>query len=90
MQTKISKKKHFKRDWYTRLELAKSGMVLFAMVPNSRINSWESWFILNLRKINIDQYCKSSLRGWNNHKQARMTCYNQLMTISFYYIIMQS
>ncbi len=27
--------------------------VMFATVPNSRINSWESWFIFNLQKINI-------------------------------------
>jgi hypothetical protein len=27
---------------------------LFAMVPDSRINSWESWFIFNLWKININ------------------------------------
>jgi hypothetical protein len=25
-------------------------------VPDSRINSWESWFIFNLRKINTNQY----------------------------------
>ncbi len=31
-------------------------------MPNSRIYSWESWFIFNLRKINIIQYCKSGLR----------------------------
>jgi hypothetical protein len=35
---------------------------LFVMVPNSRINSWESWFIFNLRKINIDQYCRIGLQ----------------------------
>jgi hypothetical protein len=42
------------------------------MVPNSRINLWKSWFIFNLRKINIGQYCKSSLRTWNNHNQTRI------------------
>ncbi len=33
--------------------------VLFATVPDSRINSWESWFIFNLRKINTIQYYES-------------------------------
>ncbi len=35
-------------------------LCMFAMVPDSRINSWVSWFIFNLRKISIisimDQY----------------------------------
>ncbi len=30
--------------------------VLFATVPDLRINSWESWFIFNLQKINTNQY----------------------------------
>ncbi len=38
----------------------------------------------NLRKINIDQYSKSSLQTWNNHNRTRITCYNQLLLISFY------
>jgi hypothetical protein len=29
------------------------------MVPDSRINSWVSWFIFNLWKININQYYES-------------------------------
>ncbi len=29
------------------------------MVSNSSINSWESWFIFNLRKINTNQYYES-------------------------------
>jgi hypothetical protein len=33
--------------WYTNLE---SQLILFATVLNSRINSWESWFIFNLQK----------------------------------------
>jgi hypothetical protein len=33
---------------------------LFVMVPDSRINSWVSWFIFNLQKINTDQFYKSS------------------------------
>ncbi len=33
--------------------------VLFVTVLNSRINSWETWFIFNLRKININQHCNS-------------------------------
>jgi hypothetical protein len=32
---------------------------MFATVPDSRINSWESWFIFNLRKINTNQYYES-------------------------------
>ncbi len=28
-------------------------LCMFAMVPDSRINSWVSWFIFNLRKITI-------------------------------------
>ncbi len=32
---------------------------LFAMVPDSSINSWESWFIFNLQKINTNQYYES-------------------------------
>ncbi len=31
---------------------------------NSRINSWESWFIFHLQKININQYWKSGLCTW--------------------------
>jgi hypothetical protein len=37
--------------------------VLFATVPNSRINSWESWFIFNLRKVNTNQYYESGSLG---------------------------
>jgi hypothetical protein len=32
---------------------------LFTMVPDSRMNSWVSWFIFNLRKINTNQYYES-------------------------------
>jgi hypothetical protein len=32
---------------------------LFATVPDSSINSWESWFIFNLRKMNTNQYYES-------------------------------
>ncbi len=32
---------------------------LFATVSDSSINSWESWFIFNLRKINTNQYYES-------------------------------
>jgi hypothetical protein len=28
-------------------------------MPDSRINSWESWFIFNLQKINTNQYYES-------------------------------
>ncbi len=34
-------------------------LVVFVTVPASRINSWESWFIFNLRKINTNQCCES-------------------------------
>ncbi len=41
--------------------------LLFATVLDSRINSWESWFILNLQKINTNQYYESvSLNAGNN------------------------
>jgi hypothetical protein len=33
---------------------------VIAMVPDSSLNSWESWFIFNLRKININQYYRSN------------------------------
>ncbi len=43
-------------------------LVLFATVPNSRINSWESWFIFKLEKINIVQYYESdSLNAGDNN-----------------------
>ncbi len=32
---------------------------MFATVPDSNINSWEPWFIFNLRKINTNQNCES-------------------------------
>ncbi len=38
----------------------KKRYLVFATVPISRINSWESWFIFNLRKININQYCSQA------------------------------
>jgi hypothetical protein len=34
-------------------------LLMFAMVSDSRINSWLSWFIFNLRKINTKQYYES-------------------------------
>jgi hypothetical protein len=34
--------------------------LLFRTVPDSRINSWETWFIFNLRKINNNQYREST------------------------------
>jgi hypothetical protein len=33
-----------------------NGTLLFATVPESRIKSWDSWFIFNLRKINTCYY----------------------------------
>ncbi len=34
-------------------------MYVFVMVPDSRINSWESFFIFNLGKINTNQHYES-------------------------------
>jgi hypothetical protein len=39
---------------------------LFTTVPDSSINSWESWFIFNLRKINTNQYYKSDFLDAGN------------------------
>ncbi len=36
-----------------------SVQILFVTVPDSSINSWESWFIFNLQKINTNQYFES-------------------------------
>jgi hypothetical protein len=33
-----------------------STVLLFGTVPGSSINSWDSWFIFNLRKINTCYY----------------------------------
>jgi hypothetical protein len=49
----------------------KLGRYVFATVLNSRINSWETWFICNLRKVNINQYC-NSIHGY----RIIMTCMN--------------
>ncbi len=44
-------------DWYHFWPtLAFFGLSLFAMVPESSINSCTSWFIFNLRKIKSNQY----------------------------------
>jgi hypothetical protein len=41
---------------------------LFVTVPDSRINSWELWFIFNLRKINTNQYYElDSLNARNSN-----------------------
>ncbi len=37
-------------------------------MPDSSINSWESWFIFNLRKINANWYYKSVSLIVRNHK----------------------
>ncbi len=63
--------------------------LLFATVPNSRINSWESWLIFSLRKININQYCKSGLCTWTiiiRQRQYATIIFNNY----FYGIIIQS
>ncbi len=33
---------------------------MFATVPDSSINSWDSWFIFNLQKINTCYYTNNS------------------------------
>jgi hypothetical protein len=35
-------------------------------VPDSRINSWESWFIFNLQKLNTNQYYESDFLSSGN------------------------
>jgi hypothetical protein len=58
--------------------------VMFVMVPNSRINSWESWFIFNLQKNNTNQYCNIQTYKHNNqrqHNQAWVIYCGQLMAI---------
>ncbi len=49
---------------------------LFTTVPDSRINSWESWFIFNRRKINTNQYYKSDSL---NARNCNMIC--ECMTV---------
>ncbi len=46
--------------WWTESEpgLVQTSFV-FATVPDSSVNSWESWIIFNLRKNNINQYFES-------------------------------
>ncbi len=41
--------------------------LLFAAVPGSSINSWDSWFIFNLRKINTCYYTDNSYWSWRVH-----------------------
>jgi hypothetical protein len=38
------------------LSVQKTGRHLFVTMPESSINSWDSWFIFNLRKINTSYY----------------------------------
>jgi hypothetical protein len=45
------------------------------MMPDSRINSWESWFIFNLWKININQYC-----NWTRGYKIIIVAYRQHIT----------
>ncbi len=45
----------------------------FATVPDSSINSWESWFIFNLRKINTNQYYESVSLNVRNCKHITRT-----------------
>jgi hypothetical protein len=49
-------KKKFK---FWKSAISSQLLYVFATVPDSRINSWESWFIFNLRKINTNQYYES-------------------------------
>ncbi len=55
----IGKNKQWRPQHWCRWEL-------FATMPDSRINSWESWFIFNLRKINTNQYYLFRLPGFRN------------------------
>jgi hypothetical protein len=41
-------------------------MYLFPMVPDSRINSWESWFLFNLQ-INRNQHYEPIIPGCKNN-----------------------
>jgi hypothetical protein len=46
------------------------------MVPDSSINSWDSWFIFNLRKINTNQYYES-----NSLKTGNCSILREYMTL---------
>jgi hypothetical protein len=45
-------KKHSDCTWGQTTEGGGGWSYVFLTVPNSRINSWESWFIFNLQKNN--------------------------------------
>jgi hypothetical protein len=38
------------------------------MVPDSSVNTWDSWFFFNLRKINTNQYYESVSLDMKNYK----------------------
>jgi hypothetical protein len=57
-------------DWHCAysLYMCRITLCVFATVPDSRINSWQSWFIFNLWKINTNQYYESdSLNAGKQH-----------------------
>jgi hypothetical protein len=47
--------------------------ILFAMVSDSSVNSWESWFIFNLQKMNTNQYYESVPLNVRNCKHITRT-----------------
>ncbi len=52
---------------------------MFVMVPDSRINSWVSWFIFNPRKINTNQQYESvslNAENVNAYHYKTTTTYN--------------
>jgi hypothetical protein len=56
--------------WWVVLD---TGELLFATVPDSSINSWESWFIFNLWKINTNQHYESVSLNVRNCKHNTRT-----------------
>ncbi len=56
-------------------------ILLFATVPDSSINSWESWFIFNLGKINTNQCYESISLDMRNCKH-KYTTLHECMVIT--------
>jgi hypothetical protein len=64
---------------------------VFATVPDSWINSWESWFLFNLQKINTNQYHESdSLDAGTYNTIRECTIYKTTMHILLYILEQQS
>jgi hypothetical protein len=66
----------------------KTSRVLFATVPDSSINSWESWFIFNLRKINTNQYPETTSQELQAYYEG--TRYNMRASCTNYYTYLNS